>query len=63
MHSFPEFKQDEFSPYLQQSSSHNFTTGFGGTSTFMMYTSSRLPIKKLSYIIQWLFQDQLHMGK
>ncbi|KAL8121472.1 protein MEI2-like 4 isoform X2 [Apium graveolens] len=39
MQSFPELRQDEFSPYLQQSSSHNFTTGFGGPASHGQVTS------------------------
>ncbi|KAK1365573.1 RNA recognition motif 1 in plant MEI2-like protein [Heracleum sosnowskyi] len=39
MQSFSEFKQDEYSPYLQQSTSHNFTTGFSGPASHGQITT------------------------
>ena len=50
MQSFPDLKQDKFGPYLQQSSSHNLTTGFGGPAShgqitsFSMENSNRLGV-------------------
>lgn len=63
MQSFPELKQDEFSPYLQQSGSHNLTTVFDGTSTSMIYNSPLQLIQKLSYIIHWLFTGPASHGQ